>query len=79
METLYEQFPDLLTPRAELIEASLTSYGRRLLGGYYALRDEDRPMRLSRELVHVVDALMLLGEQLGFRTHVEDPSLPVLW
>ena len=79
VEVLYQRFPDLLTPNGELIEACLTSYGRRLLGGHYALRDEDRPMRLSRELVDVVDALTLLGERLGFRTHVEDPSLPVLW
>ncbi|MCG2769947.1 MAG: hypothetical protein L6435_16455 [Anaerolineae bacterium] len=79
LEALYKRFPDLLTPNGELIEACLTSYGQRLLGGHYALRDEDRPMRLSRELVHVVDALTLLGERLGFRTHVEDPFLPVLW
>jgi len=79
LEALYQRFPDLLTPSGELIEVCLTSYGRRLLGGHYTLRDEDRPMRLSRELVHVVDALTLLGERLGFRTHVEDPSLPVSW
>ena len=36
-------------------------------------------MRLSRELVHVVDGLTLLGERLGFRMHVEGPSLPLLW
>jgi len=79
LETLYQRFPDLLTPNGELIEACLASYGRGLLGGHYVLRDEDRPMRLSRELVHVVDALALLGERLGFRTCVEDPSLPAMW
>jgi len=79
LEVLYQRFPDLLTPNGELIEACLASYGRRLLGGHYTLRNEDRPMRLSRELVHVVDALTFLGERLGFRTHVEDPFSSVLW
>lgn len=79
LKELYRRFPGTLTPSCELIEACLESYGRRLLGDRLTLGNEDHPVRLAQELTQVIEALVFLGDRLGFRTRLEESPLMVLW
>ena len=64
---LYPLLPDLLTPEPALVDACLSSYGRRAAPGQWALREEDREPRRDVEWRRVLRNLILIGRELGLK------------
>lgn len=68
-DTLYADFPGLLTPDEDIIVTCLESYGVQLAGDaqMWGLRKEDLPTARHKDLHDVEDQLRMIGERLGFR------------
>ena len=75
-DSLYRDFPGLLTPDAELIRVCLASYGKPLeeRGEMVQLQEGDRPERRYQDLEEMAALLNQLGQQLGFEISQLAPS-----
>ena len=74
-EALYQTYPGLLTPPAELIELCLKSYGQAAEepGSGWILKPGDRPEKRIQDLEEMADLLRQMGSQIGFETRKQPP------
>jgi len=75
---LCQQFPGLLTPSRELLQAILESYGEQDPpgSGLWRLQDKDQPHSRREDIAAIRAALSALGAHLGYRT---SNGHPLLW
>jgi hypothetical protein len=77
-QTVYARFPTSLTPEAGLVATCLRAYGQETSPDNWQLRPEDLPDARRVERQAIVDALLALGERLGYRAAVWAP-FEVAW
>lgn len=77
-EAVYDQFPGVLTPEADLVATCLRAYGREESPGYWQLRKEDLPDARQAEQQDMIEQLITLGGRLGYRAEPRAP-FDVAW
>lgn len=71
--TLYQHFPEALTPDAGLISTCLQSYGQEAPTGPWLLRNEDQTAAREAERFDLLQQLQALGRRLGYRAGTLEP------
>jgi hypothetical protein len=78
-DALYRQFPGLLTPERDLVEACMASYCEEATPGYIRLRVEDQPERVRLASGQVVAELEALGKRMGLGVIRDRAPYHVAW
>jgi hypothetical protein len=76
--SIFEQFPGILTPEAELVAVCLRAYGAESSPGYWQIRSEDLREARRAERETMIRSLLALGEKLGYRAEARLP-FDVAW
>jgi hypothetical protein len=77
-KAVYAQFPGSLAPSAALVQTCLQSYGQQISTGFWQLRTEDCAEMRQAEAQAIIEALLALGQRLGYRPQ-RQPPLDVAW